>query len=120
MARSQPNVNKWLEIGERAIQSHKTWVKHSEWNFENKLLLLEAELLYLKGKYVSAEKKYISSIESAHRHKFVHEEGLAMDRISSYYKFRGNVGKETEYLNGAFSCYETWGALGLLKHLVEK
>jgi len=116
-ARAQPDVEKWPKIGGRAIRSYQTWAKHSEWNFENKLLLLEAEWLLTKGEYDSAEKKYVASMESAHRHKFVHEEGLAMALMSHYFKSRGDAGKEKEYLDGAIACYEKWGAFGLVSHI---
>jgi len=118
MARSRPNdEQKWLVKGESAIQRYETWTTHSEWNFENKFLLLEAESLFSQCNYDSAEKKYIASIESARRHKFIHEQGLALDLLASLYKLRGDSDKETECLEGAYGCYETWGAHGLLSHI---
>ncbi|KAL7463497.1 hypothetical protein ACHAXS_003866 [Conticribra weissflogii] len=117
MNRSQPDVDMWRKIGDKAIRNYQTWAKHSGWNFENKLLLLEAESLFSKGEYDSAEKKYVASIESARRHKFVHEEGLAMAMFSNYFKIFGNAGKKNEYLDGAFGCYEKWGAFGVVGHL---
>ncbi len=117
MARSQSDADMWLEIGERAIRSYRIWSTHSAWNFENKLLLLEAECFFSKGEYDSAEKKYVASIESARRHKFVHEEGLAMAMMAFYFKILGDEGKEKEYLDGALGCYEKWGALGVVMHI---
>ncbi|KAL7463660.1 hypothetical protein ACHAXS_004013, partial [Conticribra weissflogii] len=121
MARSRPDDRKkWLAVGDRAIQRYQIWTTHSVWNFENKLLLLEAESLFSQGEYDSAEKKFMASIDSACRHKFVHEQGLALDLLASLYAFRGNSDKETECLEGAFDCYERWGALGLLSCIREK
>ena len=48
-------------------------VKHSTWNFENKLLLLKALLQNLNGCHAMAELTYQSSIQSAQEHKFIHE-----------------------------------------------
>jgi len=117
LARSEVDRENWLSIGQKAINTYQTWVKHSEWNFENKLLLLEAESHFSNYEYESAETTYLASIDSARRHKFVHEEGLASDLLASFFIDRGDVEKGIGYLQGAFSCYEKWGAFGLLKHL---
>jgi len=117
MIRSQPNEEEWVGIGEQSIKSYQTWVRNSKWNFENKLLLLEAESLFSKGDLDAAEKKYLASIESARRHKFVHEEGLALDLLASFYKSQANAVKEKEYFDLAIACYEKWGAFGILNHI---
>ncbi len=118
MARSQSDNHKWLMIGERSITKYEEWAQHSEWNFESKLFLLKAELLFLQGDYASAEKKYIASIESARRHKYVHEQGLALDMFATFHNFRGNVEQEVECLQGVYACYKTWGAFGILRTIV--
>jgi len=117
LARTEADREHWRLIGQKSINTYQTWVKHSEWNFENKLLLLEAESHFSNCEYESAEKTYLASIDSARRHKFVHEEGLAMDLLASFYNVRGKVEPANSYLEGAYSCYEKWGAFGLLKHL---
>ncbi len=117
MIRSQSNEEEWVDAGEQSIKSYQTWVRNSEWNFENKLLLLEAESLFAKGDLDAAEKKYLASIESAHRHRFVHEEGLASDLLASFYRTQGNVLKEKEYFDLAIACYEKWGAFGLINQI---
>ena len=50
--------NKWFQIGEKVLSSFKTWATHSTWNWENKLLLLEAERHFFKGEMEKAEEKY--------------------------------------------------------------
>ncbi|KAL7473519.1 hypothetical protein ACHAXS_013974 [Conticribra weissflogii] len=87
---------------------------HSEWNFENKLLLLEAEIHFSKGEHGLAEDKYYAAIESARRHRFVHEEGLSYELLSNFYKSRGEDEKEREFMMNAILCYRKWGANGLL------
>lgn len=46
------------------------------WLRENKRLLIEAENHHLNGDLDDAKQKYLLSIGSAKKHKFVHEEGL--------------------------------------------
>ncbi len=110
MYRSAIDGRKWLTVGKEAITKFQNWAKHSQWNFENKLFLLEAELLFSEGDHNSAEKKYFDSIESARQHKFVHEEGLAMDLLAAFYKTQGCDEKQKECLRGSLRCYDTWGA----------
>jgi len=118
LARS-PSIDtkKWLDIAEQHVATFRGWIKHSKWNFENKLLLLEAELCLLKGATESSEEKYKAAIESARRHKFVHEEGVAWELLSSYWKKCGKVKEERECKKAAFDCYEKWGAKALLDRL---
>eukprot|EP01082_Thalassiosira_pseudonana_P010612 g9521.t1 g9521 contig37:145317-146493(+) len=53
---------------------------NSTWNFENKLLLLEAEHHFAIGDFEAA-KKYGASCESARNHRFLQEEGLTRKRL---------------------------------------
>lgn len=117
MCRSKIDVHEWLTVGKEAIKKFRDWAKHSEWNFENKLFLLEAEFLLSEGDHNSAEKKYFESIESARRHRFVHEEGVAKDLLASFYKTQGNTEKQKEFFSGALRCYDAWGATAVVRHL---
>lgn len=45
----------------------------SKGNFENKLLLLQAEVHYMGGKFEEATVAHKASIKSAHTHRFLHE-----------------------------------------------
>ena len=38
---------KWRNLGLDSIILYRKWTKHSEWNFSNKLYLLEAEYYFL-------------------------------------------------------------------------
>merc|ERR1711957_178991 len=46
---SDETKTRWVEIGESALVKMKCWTTHSPWNFENKMLLLEAEKMYILG-----------------------------------------------------------------------
>ncbi len=77
-------------------------MKSSEWNFYNKLYLLEAES-YLSGK---DDKRniihYHASIRAAHEHHFVHKEGLAEEMISTYLFHKGKHGDAKEHFANAW------------------
>ena len=108
---------KWLGIGETAVSTFETWKDHNTWNFENKFLLLSAELHHTKGDHCCAEEYYKSAIESARNHRFVHEEGLALESLGMLYKGLGRAGDANEMLTSAGLCYEKWGATAVITRL---
>ena len=77
--RKNGDEQKWIRKAEQAISSFKTWGSHSNWNCENKILLLQAELHSVRGQIDDAEEKYKVSILSARKHRFIHEEGMAFE-----------------------------------------
>ena len=115
LARTSADMNHWIEIGQCAIASFQEWVKHSVWNFENKLLLLQAELNFLNGLKDDAIEIYQASIKSATDHRFVHEQGLAIELLGSLYKHYGDVDQMKSQLTSARKCYEKWGAHAVIE-----
>ena len=99
-----------IALGEAAASTFQTWEGHSNWNFENKYLLLSAELRQANGDHAGAEEHYKASIASAHNHKFIHEEGLAMELLGLFYEKVGRNEESGDMLTSARSCYEKWGA----------
>jgi len=112
--RLQQNTPELYSMGMSVLRQFQSWVTHSEWNFENKLLLLEAEVHFSKGEHDLAEEKYLAAIESARKHRFVHEEGLSNELLSTFYKSRREDKKGQEFMMNAILCYRKWGAFGLL------
>ena len=106
-----------LEVGKAAVSSFKAWVSHSTWNWENKLLLLEAEMLSCKQDVAGAEAKYQAAIESAKQHKFVHEEGLANELFAGFHAANGDTDRAKSHLSEARACYEKWGATAVVERL---
>lgn len=115
--RQDKHEQKWVQVAERAISTFKTWESHCNWNYENKLLLLEAELHFLRGEHNMAEKKYTASIASAEKHRFDHEAGIAMELAGMFYKEIGRSDDARSQFNQARDCYERWGATALIKQL---
>jgi len=101
---------KWKEIGECSIKAMLQLEECSTWNFENKLLLLRAQLHQLHGHHVMAEIAYRGSISSALEHRFMHEEALACELYGIYFLENKQVHKGLEQLRHAVYKYQQWGA----------
>ena len=74
----------------------------------------------MKGDYAAAEEQYKASILSAQMHRFVHEEGLALERLGMLYKDMGRAESAREMLANARNCYERWGASAVVARLDSK
>ena len=88
---------------------------HSDWNYTNKLCLLEAEEQSLckdqnAMNAMNAMNLYDASIASAKRSGFTHERGLAFEKAGFYYKRGGALLNALEYFKQARACYEEWGS----------
>ena len=110
---------KWTNVGRYAIQSLRKWVKSSEWNFSNKLYLLEAEFYFLGKDDERALIYYHASIKAAREHHFVHEEGLAEEKIATYLLHKSQHDDAMKHFTNAKRCYDSWGARTLVQR-VEK
>jgi tetratricopeptide (TPR) repeat protein len=115
--RKDADEEKWTRMGETAVSSFKKWKDFSSWNFENKYTLLLAELHYVKGDHKAAEEQYKASIASAQSHRFLHEEGLAMESLGLLYRRSGNEKGAKEMFMNARTCYEKWGATAVVTRL---
>ncbi len=110
----------WMGIGKKSIGQYKVWQEHSTWNFENKLLLLQAECHRCTGENDDAEPKYLAAIESAQRHRFLHEEGLAIELYAAFLKAKGECEKSKTQLLLAIASYEKWGASAVVNLLMSR
>ncbi len=82
---------------------------NSNWNYKNKLFLLEAELQSVNGSYFAAMSLYDASIVSATKSGFIHEQGLACEKAGFHIKTHG-VCSAFEYFKQALACYKEWGS----------
>jgi DNA-binding SARP family transcriptional activator len=94
-----------------AIAAMKLAAAHSDWNFTNKLRLLEAEQQSTCKIHRKSIKMYDASIESAKRSGFIHEQGLACEKAGFYFKRENEKEKALEYFTKARECYEEWGSI---------
>ena len=113
-ARHFESEPKWMATGEKALSLYKIWARHSTWNWENKFYLMQAECHFCKGELKEAEEMYRLAINSARKHRFVHEEGLGHELLSVFYTSTGNTDKAKCHISEARTCYERWGAFALL------
>ena len=101
---------KYRVRGENAYLMMKKWSRHSDWNFKNKLRLIEAERHNALHNYDKATLCYRASIMSAQEHKFVHEEAIANELAAFVFLKRRDYLQSYSYLMQATECYEKWGA----------
>jgi len=110
-------TREWIAIGKNALSNYQTWVKYSTWNWENKMLLLEAQSHSCEGELEMAKSKFQASVESAKKHQFVNEEGLARELLGMFYEENGNEEEANLQYAHARACYQKWGAFALADRL---
>jgi PAS domain S-box len=88
-------------------------------NFENRAMLVSAELARLEGRDVEAMRLYEEAIRSARANGFVHHEALAGELASRFYAARGFEKIARVYLQDARQAYQRWGADGKVRQLDE-
>ena len=101
---------KWKKVVRKSVTAIRKLALNSDWNYTNKLELLEAEQQSLRDNYRNATRLYDASIESARKSGFIHEQGLACEKAGFHYERRGDVCNAWKYLNQARECYEEWGS----------
>jgi len=102
---------KWRSIGEASVEAMAKLVSYSRWNYENKLLLLQAELHYTNGRNGMAELSYQSSILSAREHRYVQEEALALEIFGVFLVENKQIRRGLEQLEMAADKYHGWGSV---------
>ena len=101
----------WIEKGKNSCRAMESLVdSSSKWNFENKAKLLQAEEQFCAGNLEVAEKLYDSAVSSAKKHKFIHEEALALELTGHFYLKTGRTKRSISYLSRAVEKYRGWEA----------
>ncbi|CAE6759899.1 Serine/threonine-protein kinase PknD [Paraburkholderia aspalathi] len=88
-------------------------------NFENRAVLVSAELARLEGRDLDAMRLYEEAIRLARANGFVHHEALAGELASRFYAARGFEKIARVYLQDARQGYQRWGADGKVRQLDE-
>jgi PAS domain S-box-containing protein len=76
-----------------ALAAHQrqlaVWAENCPENFENRVALVSAEIARIEGRELDAERLYEQAIRSARANSFVHNEALANELASRFYRARG-------------------------------
>ena len=106
-----------------AVAAHhrqlQVWAENCPENFENRAALVGAELARIEGREVDAMRLYEQAIRSARDNGFVHNEAIAYERASDFYRARGFGQFADLYLRNARYGYLRWGAEGKVRQLEE-
>jgi len=108
---------KWIEKGENVLTKMKYWSEHSSWNWESKMVLLEAEKMYTVGSYEQASLFYDRAIRVAHDHKFINDEAIVSELAGVFFCERKLHAKAEAILLHSVQCYKTWGALAVARRV---
>jgi PAS domain S-box-containing protein len=104
-----------------ALVSHhrklQIWTDNCPENFENRAALVGAEIARLDGRTLDAEFLYEQAIRSSRANGFVHNEAIAYERASAFYRDRGLDEFADLYLRNARYGYLRWGADGKVRQL---
>jgi len=97
----------------------QVWAENCPENFENRAALVGAEIARLEGRDVDAMRCYEQAIRSARDNGFVHNEAIAYECASHFYRARAFDQFAELYLRNARHCYLRWGADGKVRQLEE-
>jgi len=97
----------------------ETWAQNCPENFENRAVLVSAEIARIEGRVLDAMDLYERAIRSARANGFVHNEGIANELAARFYAARGFEKIAHAYLRDARHCYLRWGADGKVRQLEE-
>jgi len=106
-----------IERGQSVLTRIRSLAEHSSWNWENKVLLLEAMEMHTMGNLDAAGPLYTSSIGSAHEHKFIHEEAVASELAGEYMYEQGNHSDAYALFMHSIKCFKEWGADAVAKRV---
>jgi len=107
----------YLARGQIALQQMKEWSAHSDWNFQNKLLLIEAEWHYTRKDFNRAAVCYEASAEAAREHRFIHEEAFACELAGIFFIGTGDRPKAKLFYLRSMECFNNWGAFVVARRI---
>src|SRR5499426_2133466 len=102
----------------RSIERHlRDWAANCPQNFEDRALLVGAEIARIEGRPLDAMDHYERAIASARANGYVHNEAIANELAARFHAARGFATIANAYLREARSCYLRWGADGKVRQL---
>ncbi|WP_437870813.1 AAA family ATPase [Sorangium sp. So ce363] len=102
---------------EEQLRRLKLWADNCPENFQSRYAMVSAEVARVEGRDLDGMRLYEEAIHAARDSGFVHNEALACELASRFYRARGFERIADTYLREARSCYVRWGADGKVRQL---
>jgi predicted ATPase/signal transduction histidine kinase len=99
------------------LEKLRLWAAGCPGNFGCRHLMLEAEVARLEGRELDAMRGYDAALASARRHALLHNEALAGELASNFYRARGFEKIALTYARDALQAYQRWGAHGKVRQM---
>jgi hypothetical protein len=93
------------------------WAENCPENFENRAALVGAEIARIEERDLESMRLYDQAIRSSRANGFVHNEAIAYERASAFYRDRKLDEFADLYLRNACDRYLRWGADGKVRQL---
>ncbi|HIK51441.1 MAG TPA: protein kinase [Oscillatoriales cyanobacterium M59_W2019_021] len=104
-----------------AIQAQMMrWTDNCPSNFQDRYLLVSAEMAKISGRELEAIDLYDRAIECAREREWVYGEALANERAAILWLHRGNHKIAKVYLQDAHRGYQLWGAVRKVEKLEQQ
>ena len=98
----------------------KIWSENCPYNFQQKYLLVEAQLAQIAGKDLEAMELYDRGVACAGENKFVQDEALGNELTAKFWLSKGKNEIAQIYFKKAYYGYQLWGAKRKLEKLEHK
>ncbi|XXX82645.1 ATP-binding sensor histidine kinase [Sorangium sp. So ce134] len=95
----------------------EVWASSCPENFGDRAALVGAEIARIGGESDEAAQRYERAIRAARAGGFIHNEALAYELASRFYRARGCDLIADTYVREARGCYARWGADGKVKRI---
>jgi predicted ATPase/signal transduction histidine kinase len=93
------------------------WQSNCPQSFAHRHALIAAELARISGRDLEAMQGYERAIAAAREHRSVHNEAIANELASRFYRARGLDSIAATHLAAARAAYARWGALAKVRQL---
>ena len=114
---SKEQQPEYLEKLKSALDKMNLWQKKCPNNFQDKYLLLKAEIDRITGNKFDAIDAYDRAIKSARENEFTQNEALANELAAKFWLTQKYKKYAQSHLIEAYYAYQRWGAKRKLEHL---
>jgi len=97
----------------------RRWARHCAANNEHRVLVVEAELLRVRGRSSEAAERYELAIRQAERNGFALEAAMACELAARFHHQAGHPVLARTYLAETWRRFRAWGASAKLDHLLQ-